>query len=239
MSALSRFLPRRFAVVGYSIAAIQQQYATARISTSAFQSQVHVPQNLGSTPQNSRTLPFKPYIRMSLIALVLVMVGGSNYSSIPNATPSFSAQQIDSYIKVVTLKLEHSPSQIAQLGNFNQAKLSCSSVLLGEGERGGNRGLYTWFTCSGLHSVLVPTPTKASFSCTGFSSAVWIQPSANSVNYAPVTNALQYISLRNSAPEVIQQKLNQAYNLVHLHSYDQVVGRAIQAVRMVNQPACS
>jgi len=239
MSALSRLLPRRLTVAGYSIAAIQQQYSTARISTAAFQSPVYVPQNLGPTPQNSRTLPFKPYVKMSLIALVLVMVGGSNFSSIPALSPSFSTQQIDSYIKVVTIELEQSPSQIAQLGNFNKAKLSCSSVLLGEGERGGNRGLYTWFTCSGLHSVLAPSPINASFSCTGFSSAVWIQPSATSVNYAPVTNVAEYLSLRNSAPEAVQQKLNQSYSLVHTHSYVQVVGRAIRAVRIVNQPACS
>lgn len=239
MGALSRLLPRRFTVAGYPIVAIQRQYSTARINTAAFQSQVYVPQNLGATPQNSRTLPFKPYLKMSLIALALVMVGGSNFSSIPDASPSFSTQQIDSYIKAVTLKIEQSPSQIAQLGNFNQAKLSCSSVLLGEGERGGNRGLYTWFTCSGLHSVLVPSQTSANFSCTGFSSAVWIQPSATSVNYAPVTNVAQYLSLRESAPEAVQQKLNQSYNLVHLNSYVQVVGRAIQAVRIVNQAPCS
>jgi hypothetical protein len=239
MGVLSRFLPRRFAVAGYPIVAIQQQYSTARINTAAFQSQIHVPQNLGATPQKSRTLQFKPYAKMSLFALVLILVGGSNFSSIPAPSPSFSNQQIDSYIKVVTLELEQSPNQIAQLGNFNQAKLSCSSVLLGEGERGGNRGIYTWFTCSGLHSALVPNPAKASFSCTGFSSAVWIQPSATSVNYAPVTNTSQYISLRNSAPEVVQQKLDQSYNLVHLHSYDQVVGRAIQSVKIANQPTCS
>jgi hypothetical protein len=239
MGALSRLFPRRFTLAGYPLVAMQQQYSTARITTAAFQSHIFTPQDLNGRPKDSRMVSMKPFLRISLVALFLVILGGANYSPIPDASPSFSTQQITSYIKVVTSKLEQSPSQIARLGNFNQAKLSCYSVLLGEGERGGNRGLYTWFTCSELHRILLPSASNASFSCTGFSSAVWIQPSGSSVNYTTVTNASQYLSLRSSAPELVQQKLNLSYNLVHLHSSKQVLGRAIAVAQIVNKPVCS
>lgn len=243
MGALSRFLPRGFSLAGYPIVVTRQQYSTARIDVTTFQPRTSTPRYMDGLLASSRTRSvsphaMKPFLKLSIIALSVIIIGGSSSSPL-SASTSFSNKQIASYLQVVTAKLEQSQSQRAQLGTFNQAKLSCYSVLLGEVNRDGNHGLYTWFTCSGIHNAVLPSASQANFSCTGFSSAVWIQPVGKSVSYVAVTNTAQYLALRSTAPRVVQEKLSSAYNLVHQHSYERVVGHAIASVQTVNQPICS
>jgi hypothetical protein len=241
--ALSRFLPRNFSLAGYPIVVIRQPYSTARIKTTAYQARTFSPRYLEGPDRRLqaptlRPQTMNPLLKISAVAFVLIILGGSSSSPIAGASPSFSTKQIDSYMQVVTAKLEQPQSQPAQLGTFGQAKLSCYSILLGEVNRSGNHGLYTWFTCSGIHKAVSASTTPANFSCTGFSSAVWIEPVGKTVSYTAMTSASQYLTLRSSAPWEIQNKLSSAYNLVHKQSYQPVVERALRAVHPESQPVC-
>lgn len=243
MGALSRFLPRGFSLAGYPIVVTRQQYSTAWIGVTTFQPRTFKPQYIGRLLASPRTRPasshgMKPFLKLLIIAFSVVIIGSSSSSPL-SASASFSNKQIASYMQVVTAKLEQSQSQRAQLGTFSQAKLSCYSVLLGEVNHDGNHGLYTWFTCSGIHNAVLPSASKANFSCTGFSSAVWIQPVGKTVSYVAVTNTAQYLALKSAAPRAVQEKLSSAYNLVHQNSYEQIVEHAVEGVQTVNQPVCS
>lgn len=244
MGALSRFLPRRFSLVGYPIVVTRQQYSTAGLNTVAFQSRSFTPRYMdGLFPDSQNSLhikkTMKPFLKFGLILLSVVIIGGSNSSAVSSASNSFSKNQIASYMQIVTTNLEKSQNQRAELGTFTQANLSCYSVLLGEGDLSGNHGIYTWFTCSGIHNAVLPSASKGTFSCTGFSSAVWIEPVGKTVNYVTATNTTQYLALRSAAPQVVQNKLSLAYNLLHPHSYRQVVGHAVQTSSNLNQAVCS
>jgi len=243
MGALSRVLPHRFTLAGYPVVVATQQFSTARINTTAFHSRALAPRYIEGYVRHSRTPSvqtnsMKPILKWGLVALSMIIIGGSSSAPLTAANTSFSSKQIQSYIQVVTSNLEQNQGQGSSLGTFSQAKLSCYSVLLGEGERAGNPGLYTWFTCSGIHNALAASAGAASFSCTGFSSAVWIQPAGNKVQYSAVTNTAQYVALRNAAPENVQNKLTTAYNIVHQPANEAIVGHAIPATQTLVKPVC-
>jgi hypothetical protein len=244
MGALSRYLPRRFSLAGHPSVATAQHYSTARFYTTAFQSQSFGSGYSEGLFQNSRARlvnprNMRPILKLGVIVLALIILGGSSSSPLSGATASFSNQEIQSYIQLVTNKLEQPGNHGVQLGTFNQAKLSCYPVLLGQGERAGNPGLYTWFTCSGIHKAVLASTNKKNFSCTGFSSAVWIQPAGKSVTFAAVTNDSQYLALKSSAPTAIQIKLTTAYSLVHQGTYNEEAGPTSLGLQNESQPVCS
>ncbi|HEX7404448.1 MAG TPA: hypothetical protein VF307_00820 [Candidatus Nanopelagicaceae bacterium] len=243
MGALSRVLPHRFTLAGYPVVVAAQQFSTAQINTTAFQSRALAPRYMDGHFRHSR-IPvrqpdsMKPILKWSLVALSMMIIGGSSSAPLTVANTSFSSKQIQLYIQVVTSNLEQNQGQGSSFGTFSQAKLSCYSVLLGEGERAGNPGLYTWFTCSGIHNPLSASSNPINFSCTGFSSAVWIQPAGNKVQYSAVTNTAQYVALRNAAPEEVQNKLTAAYNIFHQSANEAIVGHAIPATQTLVKPVC-
>jgi hypothetical protein len=244
VGALSHVLPHRFTLAGYPVVATRQQYSTARINIATFQSSAVTPRFGDGVSRNSgypsiNPSPAKPFLKWGIVLFAMMIFGGSGASPIASASSSFSNQQIHSFMKVVTSKLEQAQTQRSTLGTFAPEKLTCYSVFLGEGNRNGSPGLYTWFTCSGIHNAVAIMPSHPSFSCTGFSSAVWIQPAGNTVNYSAVHSAAQYLALRSTAPRDIQKKLSASYNLVHQPSNDLVISRAIPAGQDVAGQICS
>jgi len=139
----------------------------------------------------------------------------------------FSQKQISSYIQTVTSELQLSKNWQTNFGTSASGSLYCASSLLGEGVRAGVRGLYTWFTCSAMHKLDLNAQSKDSISCTGFSSAVWIQPGLKSITYQAITSDSDFAQFRANAPAVIQNQLDASYNQVNQKSTRVIIGRAI------------
>lgn len=104
----------------------------------------------------------------------------------------------------------------------------CHSVVLGEGVRAGNYGLYTWFTCSAMHKLDTSNASKTDISCTGFSSPVWIEPRAGKVKYQPAISNADYLALRMSAPATIQTVMDANYTQLNSNQSRVLIARAVQ-----------
>lgn len=248
MGALPHFFSNSFTAAGYPVDARYHQYSTARINANSFQSRFVTSRHASGVPIGSRSSTFnsrlmKPLLKVIVIFLSMIMLGGSSCSPLAGTSTRFSTKQIESYMQIVTSKLEHSPNQETDLGKFSQAKLACYSVLLGEGNHNGNHGLYTWFTCSGIHSLTLASTGQTNFSCTGFSLPVWIAPVGKSINYETISTASQYYALRSAAPQIVQSQLSSTYNLVHQRPSKPIIDSAIQGSQSkniaANQLACS
>ncbi|MDP1720127.1 MAG: hypothetical protein Q8L08_03900 [Candidatus Nanopelagicaceae bacterium] len=148
------------------------------------------------------------------------------------STGHFSQQQISSFIKTVTNDIEVGKNWSANFGTSANGKLYCHSVVLGEGVRDGNHGLYTWFTCSAIHRLDTANASKSNIPCTGFSSPVWIEPKASRVKYQSVTNSVEYAAFRATAPTTIQTVLDSNYAQVNSNQTRVVVARAVQGSRV-------
>lgn len=169
-----------------------------------------------------------PALKIALIVVALLFAETS-YATNGNATPgSFSQKQITTFVKTVTTELELSKNWKGSFANITGSKLYCNSVVLGEGIRAGNHGLYTWFTCSAMHKLDTTTTSSTSLTCTGFSSPVWIQPSAGSIDFQAVSYGPEYLALRTSAPAHVQTLMDSTYNQVNSGAPRVVVARATQ-----------
>ncbi len=144
------------------------------------------------------------------------------------STGHFSQQQISSFMKTVTNEIEVSKNWSAHFSTSTDGKLYCHSVVLGEGVRAGNHGLYTWFTCSAMHKLDISDTTKTDISCTGFSSPVWIEPKAGKVKYQPVINNADYSAFRASAPTKIQAVMDANYTQLNSNASRVVIARAVR-----------
>ncbi|HUW88008.1 MAG TPA: hypothetical protein VMW30_06505 [Candidatus Paceibacterota bacterium] len=140
----------------------------------------------------------------------------------------FSQQQISSLVKTVTNEIEVSKNWRASFGTSTDGKLYCHSVVLGEDVRGGNHGLYTWFTCSAMHKLDTSDAFKTNIFCTGFSSPVWIEPKAGKVKYQPVISNADYAAFRASAPTKIQKVMDANYTQLNSTQSRVVIARAVQ-----------
>lgn len=165
------------------------------------------------------------------VAMVVALVLFTQTFSVAMGDASaghFSQQQISSFLKTVTNDLEMSKNWSASFGTSASGKLYCHSVVLGEGVRAGNHGLYTWFTCSAMHKLDPSNASKTNISCTGFSSPVWIEPRAGKVKYQPVISNADYAALRTSAPATIQTVMDANYTQLNSNQSRVVIARAVQ-----------
>jgi hypothetical protein len=165
--------------------------------------------------------------RTALIIAATLLTQSSTIASGDATAGHFSQRQISSYIQTVTSDLQLSKNWQSNFGTSSTVSLYCNSTLLGEGVRAGIHGLYTWFTCSAMHKLDPNTPTRDTLTCTGFSSAVWIQPGLNSISYQAMTSSAEFAALKSGAPASIQNLLDATYNQVNQKSSRIIVGRAI------------
>lgn len=168
---------------------------------------------------------------MLKIALILValLFTETTYASSGNAsTGHYSQKQITTFVKTVTTALELSKDWKSSFTNTAGSKLYCNSTVLGEGVRAGSHGLYTWFTCSAIHKLDTAKTSNTPIACTGFSSPVWIQPTADSVDFKAVSYGPEYLAFRTSAPAPIQTLMDSTYNQINSGQPRVVVARATQ-----------
>ena len=167
-------------------------------------------------------------VKIVMIIAALLLAETSYASSGDAATGHFSQKQIMTFVKTVTTELELSKNWKSSFANTAGSKLYCNSVVLGEGVRAGNPGLYTWFTCSAMHKLDITKTTSAPLACTGFSSPVWIQPTSDSINFQAVPYGPEYLAFRTSAPAPIQTLMDSTYSQLNLGQPRIVIARATQ-----------
>ncbi|MBI3428636.1 MAG: hypothetical protein HY050_00960 [Actinobacteria bacterium] len=177
-------------------------------------------------------------LRIALIATITLFTETFTVAVGDASAGHFSQQQISSYLRTVTSELEVSKNWSASFGTATAGKLYCYSVVLGEGVRAGNNGLYTWFTCSAIHKLDTSSLTRTDIPCTGFSSPVWIEPKAGKISYQPVISTADYSTFRTSAPKSIQAVMDANYTRLKSGQNRVVVARAVQGSQ-VNGPGTS
>jgi hypothetical protein len=179
-----------------------------------------------SSPRN---LKKSAILKVALIVFALFFTETA-YAANENAGPGhFSQRQITHFVKTVTTELELSKNWKANTAIMSGEKLYCNSQVLGEGVRAGSHGLYTWFTCSAMHKLVSSMAANTSIACTGFSSPVWIQPTANSINFQTVSSGPEYVSFSSSAPGPIKTQMDSAYSQVNSGKPRVLIGRATQS----------
>lgn len=203
-----------------------------------------------ASPLRSSTSTFsrspKVLLSMSIIEIVLIVMAlllteGAFAASGNATTGGFSEQQITSFVKTVTTELELSKNWKTSFANTAGSNLYCNSIVLGQGVRAGNPGLYTWFTCSAIHRLNTSETSNVSLACTGFSSPVWIQPTAGSIKFQAVPNGPEYLAFRTSAPAQVQSLLDSTYNQMNAANPKVLIARATQGAstqKIVSQNNC-
>jgi hypothetical protein len=174
----------------------------------------------------SRTFKNASVLKISLIVLALLFTETSFAASGNANSGGFSQKQITTFVKTVTTELELSKNWKASFANTAGSKLYCHSVVLGEGVRAGNRGLYTWFTCSAMHKLDITKTSNSALACTGFSSPVWIAPTATSINFQAVSFGPEYVAFKTSAPAPVQTLMDSTYNQMNSGSPRVLIARA-------------
>ncbi len=168
-------------------------------------------------------------LKIFLIVLALLFTETS-YAANGNASPGhFSQKQITNFVKTVTTELELSKNWKTNFASMAGEKLYCKSLVLGEGFRAGSHGLYTWFTCSAMHKLVTSTAVSSSIACTGFSSPVWIQPTADSINFQTVRFGPEYLAFSSSAPVHIKTQMDSAYSQLNAGQPRVLIARATQS----------
>lgn len=170
--------------------------------------------------------------RVALVVALILFTETFGVAMGDASTGHFSQQQISSFVKTVTNDIEVSKNWSASFGTSAGGKLYCHSVVLGEGVRAGNYGLYTWFTCSAMHKLIISNASNSNISCTGFSSPVWIEPKAGKVKYQPVISNADYAAFRASAPATIQTGMDANYTQLNSSQSRVVIARAVQGSRI-------
>jgi hypothetical protein len=179
-----------------------------------------------STPRNTKA---SAILKIALIILALFFTETA-YAANGNASPAhFSQKQITKIVKTVTTELELSKNWKPNFASMAGEKLYCHSLVLGEGIRAGNHGLYTWFTCSAMHKLVTPIANSTSLACTGFSSPVWIQLTADAINFQTVSYGSEYASFSASAPEPIKNQMDAAYSQLSSGQPRVLIARATQS----------
>lgn len=199
--------------------------STVRGSASPLHSSAYTLSSPSRTGRNSSVL------KIAVIVLALLFTE-SAYATSSNATStSFSQKQITNFVKTVTTELELSKNWKSSFANTAGSKLYCNSTVLGEGVRAGSHGLYTWFTCSAMHKLTTATMANSNIPCTGFSSPVWIEPTANSIRFQAVTSGSEYLAFRTSAPAHVQTLMDSTYSQINSGGSRVVIARATQGAK--------
>lgn len=176
-----------------------------------------------------------PIFKVALF-IAIVLFAETSYAATGDAsTVHFSQKQITTFVKTVTTELELSKNWKSSFSNTAGSKLYCHSVVLGEGIRAGNPGLYTWFTCSAMHELATANASSAKLACTGFSSPVWIQPTADSINFQTVAYGAEYANFRTTAPAQIQTIMDSTFSQLNSSQPRVVVARATQGASAVSK----
>ena len=165
-------------------------------------------------------------LKIILLVLALLFAETSYAASGNAASGGFSQKQIATFVKTVTTELELSKNWKVSFAMTAGSKLYCNSAVLGEGVRAGNRGLYTWFTCSAMHKLDTSNISRTAIACTGFSSPVWIQPTASSINFQAVSFGPEYVAFRTSAPAPVQTLMDSTSNQLNYSAPRMIVARA-------------
>ncbi len=168
-------------------------------------------------------------LKVALLVTVALLTETSFAANSNASAVHFSQKQIINFVKTVTTELEFSKNWKSNFSNTAGSKLYCQSVVLGEGVRAGNPGLYTWFTCSAMHKLVAQSSTSKSIECTGFSSPVWIQPSSGSISYQTVSYSAQYSSFRATAPVQIKTLMDSTYSQLNVGQPRILIARATQS----------
>ena len=187
-------------------------------------SPLHFSLNIGAFERISKST----VARVAMVVALILFTQTFGIAMGDASTGHFSQQQISSFVKTVTNELEVSKNWSESFGTSAVGKLYCHSVVLGEGVRGGNYGLYTWFTCSAMHKLVISNASNSNISCTGFSSPVWIEPKAGKVKFQPVTNGAEYTAFRATAPATIQTVMDSNYTQVNSSQSRVIIARAVQ-----------
>jgi hypothetical protein len=165
-------------------------------------------------------------VKVALIVIALLLTETS-YAANGNATSGgFSQKQITTLVKTVTTELELSKNWKTSFTDTAGTKLYCNSVVLGEGVLAGNRGLYTWFTCSAMHKLNVTKKSSTALACTGFSSPVWIQPKAGSIDFKAVSYGPEYVAFRTSAPAPVRTLMDSTFSQMNTGAPRVIIARA-------------
>lgn len=172
-------------------------------------------------------------LKAALFVAVVLLTETSYAATGDASTVHFSQTQITKFVKTVTTELELSKNWKSNFSNTAGSNLYCHSVVLGEGVRAGNPGLYTWFTCSAMHKLVAESAAPKTIACTGFSSPVWIQPTADSISYQTVSYGAQYSSFRSSAPTQIQTLMDSSYSQLNTGQSRILIARATQSATKV------
>lgn len=167
-------------------------------------------------------------VRIVLIAATILVTETFTAAMGDASTGHFSQQQISSYMKTVTSQIELSKNWDTSFGMNTGGKLYCNSIVLGEGVRSGNRGLYAWFTCSAMHKLDTANASKANFTCTGFSSPVWIEPKPGRISYQAISSGAEYSVFRATAPATIQTVMDANFNQINGPQSRILISRAVQ-----------
>lgn len=170
-------------------------------------------------------------LKIALIVLVLLLTETSHAANGNANSTSFSQKQITNFVKTVTTELELSKNWKSSFANTAGSRLYCSSIVLGEGFRAGNHGLYTWFTCSAMHKLENIKQSSSNIACTGFSSPVWIEPKANSINFKAVTTGPEYLAFRTSVPARVRTLMDANFNQMNLKQPRVIIARATQGAK--------
>lgn len=204
--------------------------STVRGSASPLRSSA---QSLSTLPRtNSNSPNVKSMVGKIAVIVLALIFSESAYASNSNATlPSFSEKRIAHLVKVATAKLELRKGSNAHFTKADGPKFHCNSIVLGEGIRSGNRGLYTWFTCSAMHKLTNESIANDNIPCTGFSAPVWIEPTKNSIHVQAITSEEQYLAFRASAPADIQTFMDSTFNQTSSYRTSVVIARATQGAK--------
>lgn len=170
-------------------------------------------------------------LKIALILLALLLTETSYAANGNASSTSFSQKQITNFVKTVTTELELSKNWKSSFANTVGSRLYCHSIVLGEGFRAGSHGLYTWFTCSAMHKLVNTKTSSSNIACTGFSSPVWIEPTANSINFQAVTPGSEYMAFRTSAPAAIQMLMDSTYSQMNSGESRVVIARATRGAK--------
>lgn len=178
---------------------------------------------------------------VALLVIALLFTESTFASTGDASTTHFSQQQITHYINTVATELQLSKGWKSSTGEDSGNSIYCQSQLLGQGRRAGSQGLYAWFTCSTMHQLDLSQANTSTLACTGFSSPVWIQPTAGSIKFQTISYATNYQKLKSSIPAKVRSQMEIAFSQLYPGQPRILIARATRGVSTAvasNPPLC-
>lgn len=128
-------------------------------------------------------------------------------------------------LTVIVVALLFAETSYATIGNASTASFSQKQI--------------TSFIKTTTTELELSKNWKSSFAstaiaCTGFSSPVWIQPTADSINFQAVSYGPEYVAFRTSAPARVRTLMDSTYNQMYAGKPRVVIARATQGASTSN-----